>query len=168
MRNAWLFLLTISVSFAGNADVFNAARNNQVAAVATFLNQQGDPNLRDEKGHPLLILAAYNGSLETVDLLLKRGANPQLQDNMGTALMAASFKGSKPVVQRLLAAGAKVGEHQRRCANAVAIVDLRSGSQKALHDWLGTFETCRHQRRAHVVLQLRICPSLQQQVNGFK
>ena len=114
-----LILLGFSWTFAAAADVFDAARNNQVADVTSYLNDKGDPNRRDEKGHPLLILAAYNGSLETVDLLLKKGANPNLQDGMGTALMAASFKGSKPIVQRLLASGAKVDDRNGVGATAL-------------------------------------------------
>ena len=111
-------LILFAVSAFGS-DVFTAARNNQIGEVAGFLNSKGDPNQRDEKGHSLLILAAYNGSLETVDLLLKKGANPHLQDGMGTALMAASFKGSKPIVQRLLAAGAKVDDRNGIGATAL-------------------------------------------------
>ena len=38
---------------------------------------------------------------------------------MGTALMAASFKGSKPIVQRLLAAGAKVDDRNGVGATAL-------------------------------------------------
>ena len=56
-----LLLLGLSLALAAGADVFEAARNNQVADVANYLNDKGDPNRRDAKGHPLLILAATTG-----------------------------------------------------------------------------------------------------------
>ena len=110
--------------FSAGDNVFDAVRNNQVAAVKTYLDQHGDPNRRDEKGHPLLILAAYNGSLESVDLLLQRGADPHMQDGMGTALMAASFKGSTQIVRRLLRAGARVNDRNGIGATALMFASL--------------------------------------------
>ena len=104
--------------------IFDAARNNQTAVIARYLNQKGDPNKRDDRGHSLLILAAYNGSLESVDLLLKRGADTHLQDGMGTALMAASVKSFRPIVQRLLDAGARVDERNGIGATALMFAAL--------------------------------------------
>lgn len=123
MRSLILFL-SLSVAFAADDAVFTAVRNNQLPAVQAYLDQKGDPNGRDEKGHTLLILAAYNGSLETVDLLLRRGADSHLQDGMGTALMAASFKGFTPIVRKLLATGAKVDERNGMGATALMFASL--------------------------------------------
>ena len=121
MKYALLIVATsIGVHAAEAPSIYDAARNNQSAVVSQFLDHKGDPNQRDERGHSLLILAAYNGSLETVDLLLKHGADPQMQDGMGTALMAASFKGFRPIVQRLLEGGAKVD--QRNGVGATALM----------------------------------------------
>ena len=119
-----IILFSLSSAFAADNDIFAAARNNQAPAVQTYLDQKGDPNRRDENGHTLLILAAYNGSLETVDLLLKRGADCHLQDGMGTALMAASFKGFTPIARKLLASGAKVDERNGIGATALMFASL--------------------------------------------
>ena len=113
------FAISMGLLRGAETNVFDAARNNQSAVIGRFLDQKGDPNSRDEKGHSLLILAAYNGSTESVDLLLKHGADPHLQDWMGTPLMAASFKGFRPIVLRLLEAGARVDERNGIGATAL-------------------------------------------------
>ena len=64
--------------------------------------------------------------LETVELLLTRGAGVDLADDRGrTALMIAAQRGHAEVVARLLAAGADpaVRDHDGRTA-----LDLASGS----------------------------------------
>jgi ankyrin repeat protein len=64
-------------------------------------------NLTNAAGDSLLILAAYHGHLDTVRLLLRRGADTDRVDDRGqTALGAAVFRQSEPVVGALLAAGA--------------------------------------------------------------
>ena len=58
-----------------------------------------------------LILAAEKGNLAIVELMLKNGAEVDQASLEGvTPLMAASYAGAAPVVQRLLAAGAKSGD----------------------------------------------------------
>ncbi len=133
------FFLVLSVSLARGADpdVFEAARNNQTKVISHYLEQKGDPDKRDERGHSLLILAAYNGSVEAVSLLLKHGANTQLQDGMGTALMAASFKGFRPIVQMLLASGARVDDRNGIGATALMFAAMtgKLGIVNLLMDW---------------------------------
>ncbi|MBC7925521.1 MAG: ankyrin repeat domain-containing protein [Bryobacteraceae bacterium] len=106
-RICWILALSFSAR-AAEPDLFEAARNNDTGVLKKYLEAKGDPNRRDPKGHPLLTLASYNGSLEAVDLLLKQGAEPDVQDGMGTPLMAASFRGYLAIAKRLLAAGAQV------------------------------------------------------------
>lgn len=118
MKTVCCLLMLVSCLRA-EVDIFAAVRNNQVDAARSYLNGRGDPNKRDAKGHTLLILAAYNDSIDTVDLLLKNGADVHLQDGMGTALMAAGFKGSREIVKRLLAAGARVDERNGIGATAL-------------------------------------------------
>ena len=131
------FALSMGLARAAGSDVFEAARNNQATVISHYLDQKGDPNKRDERGHSLLILAAYNGSLETVDLLLKHGADLHLQDGMGTPLMAASFKGFRPIVQRLLEGGARVDERNGIGATALMFAAMtgKLGVVTLLMDW---------------------------------
>lgn len=64
-------------------------------------------NLRNHKGHTLLMLAAYHGHADTVDTLLARGADPDARNDRGqTPLGGAAFKGHDAVVKVLLENGA--------------------------------------------------------------
>lgn len=64
-------------------------------------------NLRNGKGHTLLMLAAYHGHADTVATLLARGADPDARNDRGqTPLGGAAFKGHDAVVRLLLDAGA--------------------------------------------------------------
>ncbi len=40
------------------------------------------PNIRDGKGNSLLMLASYNGQLETTRVLLEQGGDPQLANDI--------------------------------------------------------------------------------------
>src|SRR5690349_5690422 len=66
-------------------------------------------NAADAKGFTPLIIAAYNRHPVVVDILLRNGAEPDAGDISGnTALMGASFRGYKEIVQQLLDGGADV------------------------------------------------------------
>lgn len=65
------------------------------------------PNLTNDKGDTLLILAAYHDHPETVAALLEHGADPNRVNDRGqTALSAAVFRQNPITVQALLRAGA--------------------------------------------------------------
>lgn len=67
------------------------------------------PNLRDGKGNSLLMLASYNGRLETTRVLLKHGGDPQLANDMGQIPLAgAAFKGDAAMARLLIEHGADV------------------------------------------------------------
>jgi hypothetical protein len=60
-----------------------------------------------ERGHNLLQLAAQLGDVESVEILLAHGCNPNTQDDNGySALLHAAKFGHPPVVKLLLEAGA--------------------------------------------------------------
>jgi uncharacterized protein len=125
MMRAFLLVLALATSLsAAGETAFDAARNNRIPELRSYLTTGGDVDGRDPNGHTLLILAAYNGSLEAVDLLLAKGAHPNLQDNMGTALMAASFKGYAPIVRKLIASGAKVDDRNGIGATALMFASM--------------------------------------------
>ena len=84
-----------------------AAKANNPAELARLLDLGWPINERDHRGYSPLMLAAYSGHIEAVDLLIARGADPNTKDLFGnTVLMGAAFKGHLAIVMRLLAAGA--------------------------------------------------------------
>jgi len=86
-----------------------AAESGDTAKIAESLNKGTEIDVTDEHGQTALMLAAYEGHVDTVRLLLQHGASPDLQNRIGgTALMLASFNGHLEVVTELLKAGAEV------------------------------------------------------------
>ena len=53
---------------------FDFARDNDVASLETLLQYGLNVDLANHKGNTLLMLAAYNNSLDAAELLLKNGA----------------------------------------------------------------------------------------------
>nr|WP_295902217.1 ankyrin repeat domain-containing protein [uncultured Bdellovibrio sp.] len=103
MRKWADYLRTASVE----PEVFEFVRAGNVERVLFYLAQGGDPNLRNHKGHSLLMLAAYNGHLLLVPQLIRYGADVNSRDLGGsTILMGVAFKGHDESARLLLAAGA--------------------------------------------------------------
>jgi ankyrin repeat protein len=85
---------------------FGAVRRGDTAMLKEFIGIGYDLNTRDAKGYTALILAAYHGQSDAVELLLASGANACAEDQRGnTALMGAIFKGELRIARRLMAAG---------------------------------------------------------------
>jgi ankyrin repeat protein len=89
--------------------VFGYARGGLARELNELLAIGLPPNLRNEKGDSLLMLASYHGHADTVRVLLDRGADPDLANDRGqTPLAGAAFKGDTEVVRLLLDRGAAV------------------------------------------------------------
>ena len=94
--------------------LFNAARAGSLPMLQEFVAARYDLNTADEKGYTPLILAAYHGHAEAVNLLLKAGANPCAEDQRGnTALMGAIFKGELAIARTLLQADCSPNQANR-------------------------------------------------------
>lgn len=79
--------------------------------LAFFLEQGADPNHRGPHGTSLLMAAALDGRLESVDVLLKAGADMRACTDRGEQIMHLLCRSSKEhpaVVERLLRAGAEL------------------------------------------------------------
>lgn len=89
--------------------VFAWVREGQAKRLAPALAAGLPPDLRNEQGDSLLILAAYHGHPAVVQQLLQAGADPDaLNDRGQTALGAAAFRGHLDVARQLLDGGAGV------------------------------------------------------------
>ena len=106
-----------TVAFAHQ--VFEHARNGDTATLVTYVEAGLPPNLANQNGDTLLILASRNGHADTVHALLDHGADPaQLNDAGQTALAAAVERRSVRTVRYLLEAGADpdLGDPSARAA----------------------------------------------------
>ncbi|MGP3968507.1 ankyrin repeat domain-containing protein [Streptomyces sp. 6N223] len=89
------------------AKVFDLARQGDTDTVAAYVDAGVPPNLSNDRGDTLLMLAAYHGHADTVRVLLARGADATRPNDQGqTPIAGAVFKGEADVVRVLLEAGA--------------------------------------------------------------
>lgn len=87
--------------------IFEEARRGNCEALQQYLNLGGDIEIRNFKGHTLLMLACYNNNQAASQLLIDRGADVNSRDDMGNSiLMGASFKGHVGVAEMLISSGA--------------------------------------------------------------
>ncbi|MEU7283586.1 ankyrin repeat domain-containing protein [Streptomyces sp. NPDC045431] len=87
--------------------IFDMARQGDAKTLAEYVDHGVSPNLTNDKGDSLVMLAAYHGHAEAVEALLSRGADPNRVNDRGqTPIAGAVFKGEDDVVRALLAAGA--------------------------------------------------------------
>jgi uncharacterized protein len=95
------------IAFA--SEVFDVARRGDAAMLDALLTKGVPPNLRNDKGDSLVMLASYHGHADAVRVLLEHKADPNLRnDNGQTPIAGAAFKGFADVVTTLLDHGADV------------------------------------------------------------
>ena len=105
-----LALAPLSAALAGPADLLQAARAGDLAAVTTLLADGADVNSADRYGSTALATASVNGHLEVVRLLLEKGADPNIAETFYSARpleMALFFADRREVALLLLAHGAE-------------------------------------------------------------
>ena len=101
--------------------VFDLARDGRTGPLGEMIDAGVPVNLVNGRGDTLLIVAAYAQHRETVQDLLRRGADTAIVNGMGqTALACAVFRGNEAILLDLLQAGADpdLGSH-----TAVQIAD---------------------------------------------
>lgn len=91
----------------GEHPIFEEARSGNISALKNYLQQGGDINLSNSRGHSLLMLAAYNDEYAATRFLIRKGARVDSADGGGnTVLMGVAFKGYARIAKLLLQAGA--------------------------------------------------------------
>ena len=87
--------------------LFQAAREGDTALLRGYLGAGAPATMTNAAGDSLLMLAAYHGHAETVQLILEHGAEADAANDRGqTPLAGAAFKGYTDVARVLLNAGA--------------------------------------------------------------
>jgi hypothetical protein len=93
------------------SDLFDMARDGDIRGCEAVLNATpGLANIQDQNGSPPILVAAGNGHVEVVALLLKNGANPNATEKnlQTTPLHWACYKGHLKIVEILIQAGASI------------------------------------------------------------
>jgi ankyrin repeat protein len=108
-----LLLMSTSMLFAQqstNDSMYDAVVKGDTIAMKDFINRGVDVNLIIKQGFVeanLIITAVYNKNADVVKLLLRHGADVDLDDGLGaTALMYAVSNANVELVKILLEAGA--------------------------------------------------------------
>ncbi|BEP14293.1 ankyrin repeat domain-containing protein [Acidothermaceae bacterium B102] len=87
--------------------MFELARSGATDELGVALSRGLPPDLTNDKGDTLLMLAAYHDHPATVRVLLAGGADTSRANDRGqTALTAGVFRQNEATVRALLAAGA--------------------------------------------------------------
>ncbi|KAL5511312.1 hypothetical protein ACEPAH_4528 [Sanghuangporus vaninii] len=87
--------------------VFNLARNGEDELLGAYVDAGLPPNLTNDKGNTLLMLAAYSGHASIVRLLHSKGADANsLNDRGQSPLAGAIFKNHEEIVRVLVELGA--------------------------------------------------------------
>ncbi|SPO03278.1 related to ankyrin [Cephalotrichum gorgonifer] len=120
------------IEFAGR--MYDAARSGSLETFQQALPAGLPPNLTNEKGDTLLMLAAYHGHSELVKLLIQHGADPnRLNDKGQSPLAGAVFKKEDAVIEVLLDGGA---DPEYGNPNALQCVEMFNQGEK----WKARFE----------------------------
>ncbi|WP_242443362.1 ankyrin repeat domain-containing protein [Sphingobium sp. LB126] len=106
--------------------LFDAAAMGRTDMVAPLLAAGADIDAYDERGFTPLILAAYDGHLDTVNALLDHKANACKPDvsQGNTAQMGVAFKGEDQIAARLLQAGCDVNARNRQGQTALMMASM--------------------------------------------
>ncbi len=106
---ALVLAFPLMVCAATYDDLINAAKMGDTSELTKLAGKGASVDTTDIDGNTLLMLAARDGHVETVDFLVKNHAKLNARNAAGdTALRLAAFRGHQKVVELLLAGGAAV------------------------------------------------------------
>ena len=109
MRYSWFLavLISVTVSAATPANLFDAVKAGDAQAVRALLKQRVNVNAAEADGMTPLHWAVRSNDMETVQLLLRSGANSKASNRYGvTPLSLAAMNGEAAMIEVLLKAGA--------------------------------------------------------------
>jgi ankyrin repeat protein len=108
--------------------VFSAIRNNQLAELRSLVKDRAAANVKDDRGITALMVSAYAGSAEAMQLLLDRGADVNAKNAFdSTAVMWSVTDMQK--VRMLVERGAEVNARSKPGRTAVMLAAM--GNQSA-------------------------------------
>jgi ankyrin repeat protein len=130
----WLVIVFLGAAGARAVDsrgIYSAMRSGEARELEHLLASGVSPNASDENGNTLLMQAAVYGGVDSLKLLLERGAAVNAANGAGaTALMRAT--GDLNKVKVLVDAGASVEARSALGNTALMLASRRAGSAKIL------------------------------------
>src|SRR5215468_126478 len=109
MRYSWFLalLISVTVSAATSASLFDAVKAGDAQAVRALLKQRVNVNATEADGMTPLHWAVRSNDMDTVQLLLRSGANSKAANRYGvTPLTLAALNGNAGMIEVLIKAGA--------------------------------------------------------------
>jgi uncharacterized protein len=104
---------------------FDAARVGRMDILRALYEAHYPLDSRTPAGYTAVILAAYDSQPETLDYLLRIGADPCAGDRHGnTALMGAIYKGNLAIARRLLVAPCPIDQANNAGETALSFAAL--------------------------------------------
>ncbi len=105
---AFLALLLLNCnSISAQGDIFEIVRNGSAEDLSNLLKSKPEAaNALDDNGYTPLLLAAYHGHKEMVEMLAPLVEDIDYNSSYGTALMGTSVKGHTEIAEILLNHGA--------------------------------------------------------------
>src|SRR6185503_14835261 len=136
MRTLATMLLGLGLaaaSYASSAPIADAAENRDSEALRSMLKQKTDINAIQPDGTTALHWAAHWNDLESVNLLLRAGANPKIANRYGsTPLSQAASVGNAQMIEALLNAGADPKTLTTPDGETVLMTAARAGNADAV------------------------------------
>ena len=106
----WIFSLAMFSNAIAGAyeDMISAVNGKDTETVSRLLQRGMDVNTSDSVGNTLLMLAARNGDLPTLEILLRKKANTLKKNSYkDTAILLAAARGHLQCVAALVDAGVR-------------------------------------------------------------
>jgi uncharacterized protein len=136
MRTLATMLLGLGLaaaSYASSAQIADAVENRDSEALRSLLTQKTDINAIQPDGTTALHWAAHWNDLESVNLLLRAGANPKIANRYGaTPLSQAASAGNAQMIEALLKAGADPKTLTTPDGETVLMTAARAGNADAV------------------------------------
>jgi uncharacterized protein len=116
-------LLDMGISTTNNS-LIQCVAEDKADEVALFFAAGFSPDTKDDKGIPLLCIAARNGNLKTLKVLLSSDAQVNLvaEDRGSNALFDSALARKKDLIQTLIEAGADVNIQSKDGQTALIVV----------------------------------------------
>jgi len=104
---------------------------DKAEAVALFFAAGFSPDTKDKKGIPLICIAARNGNLDTLKLLIRSGAQVNLiaEDRGSNALFDSALERDEDIIKTLIEAGADLNIQSKDGQTALIVV-VGAGDEK--------------------------------------